>query len=535
VSAYGYPDATTPSLDALASEGALFERAVSTSNWTLPAHMSALTGLSPSAHRVEDEEDRLPDEVVTLAQSFRQAGYATAGFASHIYLDERYGFARGFDRYAVAANQRAARVSERAISWLADLGSGPFFLFLHYFDPHWSFDPPEEFRERFGSPPRQAGRLLNLYRYQEPGVEMPPELVREVSALYDGEIAYTDREIGRVLAWLRDRGRLDHTVVAVVSDHGEEFGDHGGFGHATHLHGEVSGIPMLVRFPAGVPAGTRRRELVSLVDLPVTLLALAGIDPAPQFTREGLPLFSSVSDGAERSLVAESTRTGPKRFAVRAGDYKLLSGGRYRPVSFARRNGKLAAFELDPVEFEAALYDVAEDPRERRNLLAEEGWDEEARRLRETLDGFLERTARGVRLSCTARAGPEVAGTVTFRAPLLDEPFPLTAEGTASVEELEPTRFAILLRPGAGEAALLFPTTADKGSIGIELAAADGTPFGGTFAIPAAGSATEIGPGGKARGPCRIAVPEGLAAGREGRVELTPEDRERLRELGYAE
>jgi arylsulfatase A-like enzyme len=118
VSAYGYDRPTTPALDALGREGAVFENASSTSNWTLPAHMSMLTGLFPSSHRVDGPKDRLPPDLRTLAAAFRTAGHATGGFTSHIYLDEKYGFARGFDTYELVSKRRAEQVTAQAIEWL---------------------------------------------------------------------------------------------------------------------------------------------------------------------------------------------------------------------------------------------------------------------------------------------------------------------------------------------------------------------------------------------------------------------------------
>ena len=177
VGTYGHPRPTTPVLDALASEGAAFENAVSTSNWTLPAHMSMWTGLSPSAHQVEDDRDGLAPEVLTFVETLRENGYATAGFASHAYLEARYGFSRGFDRYAVGIDQRAETVSRQAVAWL-DSEPEPFFLFLHYFDPHWDYRPPIGFDTRFGARRPGAGRFRTLAPFFDPEHSMPGSLRR---------------------------------------------------------------------------------------------------------------------------------------------------------------------------------------------------------------------------------------------------------------------------------------------------------------------------------------------------------------------
>lgn len=523
VSAYGHARPTTPGIDRLAREGALFERAVSSSNWTLPAHMSLLTGLSPGRHRVEDERDRLPQELRSLAESFRDAGYATAGFASHVYLDARYGFARGFDRFELDPERRAAEVSERAVAWLERHADGPFFLFLHYFDPHWDYDPPEPFRRRFGSPPREAGLLSRLYRYQDPELDFPPQLLRDATALYDAEIAYTDAALSRVLDRLRERRRLDDTVVAVLSDHGEEFGEHRGFGHGSHLHGELSSIPLVLRFPPRIAAGTRRADLVGLVDLPATLLALAGRTPEDQFRREGRALFEVAPD-AERSLVVESTRNGPRRLALHRGDHVLLGAGSYRPIGFERRGGKLEAFEGAPLPLAPALFDVAQDPGEVRNRLHDPEFAGLAQALREALRGYAEETASGLLLACGPEAGAEISGRVGFERPLRDQPYGIDPEGRARTRELSPTQFEVALEPAGREATLVFPTPIEPGSVRLALGDGDAEVV---QSVPPPGQTARY-------GACRLES-RGVAPAESERVELGEEERARLRALGYVE
>jgi arylsulfatase A-like enzyme len=371
MSIYGYGRETTPQLDALAREGVVFERAVSPSNWTLPAHGSLLTGLTPARHGLTKERGRLGDTVPTLAEAFRAAGYDTAGFASHVYLGERYGFARGFRFYEVEPSQRAEAVTERALSWLQEHGSEPFFLFLHYFDPHWDYAPPPPWRTRFGPARMELGRLSALFRFQRLDTPFPESVRREVLRLYDGEIAYTDDQIGRLLDALRETGQLDRTVVALVSDHGEEFGERGSFGHGTHLHAEVIRIPFIVRYPPRLPAGQRRPERVDLTSLPATLLDLAGLRARPGVPElPGLALFAE--GGLERAargfVLSMSQRRGPLRWAAYRGRHKLASRARWRPLMFEMVDGQRRAVALEPIELPAALFDVLEDPAETRDL-----------------------------------------------------------------------------------------------------------------------------------------------------------------------
>ena len=531
VSAYGYAQPTTPVLDGLARQGSLFERALSTSNWTLPAHASLFTGLSPSRHRVEDSSDRLPDALHTLAESFHDAGYASAGFASHIYLDARYGFARGFDSWQVAPEQRASQVSDAAIAWLARQSPDePFLLFLHYFDPHWDYDPPDRFWKRFGSPPRPYGQLGFLNAYRDPTRPMAPELLRDVAALYDAEIAYTDDELGRVVAWLREHRRLDTTVVAVVADHGEELDDHGGFGHGSHLHAELTDIPLILRYPPRIPAGTRRSDPVSLADLPATLLDLAKLDPQPQFLDEGRSLFGATSPPDERSLIAESTRSGPKRFALHRGSYVFLGGGSYRLLEFGMRRGKVVAREGETVQLEPQLFDQARDPTEQHDLLHVPGGERRAAELGAELSRIALSRVVGLRLSCPeAGAGP-VEGELVFAKPLRDEPYVVQGSGdaAATVEEVEPKHFHVTIRPAPEPATVVFTTNRIDPSVSVELRDTEET----THQRISPSRATEgvrLGPGGR----CRLEG-RGLEGG-GGSVELSPEQRERLRELGYAE
>jgi hypothetical protein len=366
---------------------------------------------------------------------------------------------------------------------------------------------------------------------------MPQSVALEAMVLYDGEIAYTDHHIGRVLDWLRARDRLDDTAVAVVFDHGEEFADHGSFGHGMHLHGEVTGVPMILRFPPRIDAGLRQRDPATVADLPATLLELIGIEPDGQFLEEAVALFARSAPPSDppRDIVSESSRKGPKRFAIQRGSYRFLSRGTYRPIAFTMSDGEFTSVSLEPVPIQPALYDLSRDPVERVNLIEDDAARAHGAELRAALAVYIDRSAGGVRISCARNAGAEITGTVAFEDPLLDEPFPLSVEAPAFAEELDPTLFRVTLRPSTEEAGIVFPAGGSSLSVRVSLAGRDVPPFGGVYELPLPGEIRTLGLGGEPAGACRIALRRALESRDKGAVALDPEDIEALRALGYAQ
>jgi arylsulfatase A-like enzyme len=329
---------TSPALDRLAAQGVLMEDAYTTTSWTLPSHLALFTGEPAHVHAVEQSYHRLPAGVPTLTQALKAAGYATAGFYSGPFLEPSFGFARGFDRYEAcygteleAASQRAAELAAQRDAALAsgdqralqaalaehdrakkelqrlshhDVSSArvtdavlgelerraaderPFFLFAHFFDPHYDYEPPAP-HDRFD--PGYAGGFDPSNYAFNPAVAGPPQGpgprerrigerdLEHVVALYEGELAWTDAQVGRVLDKLDELGLADDTLVIVVADHGDEFFEHGSIGHRRTLFEEVVRVPMLLRLPGVLPAGERVAGLVSLLDVPATVLELVGL------------------------------------------------------------------------------------------------------------------------------------------------------------------------------------------------------------------------------------------------------------------
>ncbi len=332
VGAWGADFAETPTLDALATRGVRFETAIATAPLTLPSHASLLTGLWPPRHGVRHNGlYRLGKQHPTLAGLLAAAGWETGAVVGAFVLDARFGLARGFAHYDDATGaelsapggflERDARaVTDAALAWLGEARE-PFFLFAHYYDPHRDFEPPEPFASRF------AGRP------------------------YDGEIAYVDAELGRLLGALEGDGRLARTLVVVTSDHGESLGEHGEPTHAYSLYDATQHVPLLVSGP-GIPSGGVVAGVVRAgVDVAPTLLELAGVAPPESLDGRSLVPLWSAGETAPRHAYAETLAT-------------QLDFG-WAPL-FALRSERYLFVDAPRPE----LYDVGADPGQTRNLLA---------------------------------------------------------------------------------------------------------------------------------------------------------------------
>jgi len=351
--AYGYRRATSPNIDAVAREGAVFETVMSPTSWTLPAHMTMLTSLPPEKHGVITDRLRLAHRVETLPQRLHRAGYETAGFVSATYLDGLFGFNRGFDVYddysilrIAAEKSRTAitsgLVADRAIHWLQHRAtSSPFFLFLHFYDVHYNYNPPPQFARKFDPSYRGAvtGDIDSLPR------DLKPRDLAHLVALYDGEIAWVDANIGRVLATLPK-----NTIVVITADHGEEFLDHGQCGHYKTLYDEVLRVPLIVRYPGRVAAGRRVQGQVRLMDIGPTLFALAGIRTPRTHDQTAARSLTCFLQPAKSPKVPSLPAFGDLRgeiASLRTGDAKLIRNLRTNQEEF---------------------YDLATDPGERHDM-----------------------------------------------------------------------------------------------------------------------------------------------------------------------
>jgi arylsulfatase A-like enzyme/tetratricopeptide (TPR) repeat protein len=345
---YGGDPSATPVLDGLARRGVVFLRAYTHVPVTLPSHASLLTGATPAHHGVHDNGTFVLDgRFPTLAEAFARAGYRTGAFVSSVILDRRYGLARGFSQYSdqidtgegeeVLAQRPAGATVDQALAWLDRDSAVPVFAWVHLYDPHNPYTPPEPFASRF------AGRP------------------------YDGEVAYMDAEIGRLLGVWASRKRP--LLVAAVADHGESLGEHGEPTHAYFIYGATQHVPLILSFPGALPSGRQVEPLVRTVDLAPTLLEIA---------RLALP------DGLEgRSLVPLiSGRSGTSPGPVYQESYipRLWWGAR---EILGIRSGPWLYVRSPRPE----IYNVEEDPAETVNLAAERPGEIE--RLGALLDGIV--------------------------------------------------------------------------------------------------------------------------------------------------
>jgi choline-sulfatase len=338
--AYGYADAETPNIDALAQRGVLFAQATSPAPLTLPAHSSIMTGTYPTYHGVRvNGNTALSPAQTTIAETLKERGYATGAWIAAFVLDGRWGLNQGFDVYDdrfdlgkykhldLGSVQRPGNeVVDAALAWLDAHEKGPFFAWVHLYDPHTPYEPPEPF----------------LSKYQPRGMR----------GLYDGEIAFADQQVGRCLSWLRTHGVEDRTVVVVMGDHGEALGDHGEASHGYFVYDDTLHVPLILAAPVERLRGVRVDAQVSSVDLLPTLFELLGIGVPPRaHGRSLLPVMLDPA-GARVAYAYGESMTPNLQFgwsslhALRSTRYKLIKAPR------------------------PELYDLAADPQETTNVIA---------------------------------------------------------------------------------------------------------------------------------------------------------------------
>jgi len=331
---YGYAHGSTPAIDALGREGIVFDGVYSHCPLTLPAHASMLTGLTPPHHGVHDNAGfTLKPGARTLAARFHDSGRATGAAVSAFVLRSATGIAQGFDRYDdeivqdpsledMGNQQRdGAKSVASLLGWIEAQGDRRFFAFLHLYEPHTPYTPPSPYKERFADSP------------------------------YDGEIAYADELVGRLLAPLRAKGALDHTLVALTADHGEGLGEHGEQEHGFFLYRETVRVPLVLRLPGASQAGRRVSATAAQVDLAATLLDLVGL---PATGMDGASLRPAIAGGPGPGRPVYSETFFPR---YHFGWSQLLSTteSRFRYIRAPRPE----------------LFDDAMDPGETRNLSAE--------------------------------------------------------------------------------------------------------------------------------------------------------------------
>ncbi len=350
---YGYGKPVSPRIDAFAREATLFRHAVAQSPWTRPSMATILTGLLPRTHGVHRKRHALSSEAVTLAEALKQQGYETAGFVTNGNVARSFGFGQGFDTYELLPRKRSAAmdVHARAAAWLEDEKDAPFFLYLHTVEPHAPYDPPETFRRRFAPQVQDEAltRMNLLKRLQERKVPATPELRRDLLALYDAEVAANDAAFGELIDLLVRKGLWEDTLIVFVSDHGEEFLDHGGWEHGKTLHTEMLDVPLIVRIP-GIGKGKVLERQAQHADLVPTILSAVGLPiPAAVEGRSLLPWMNGApGDGAEEVAFSWLDEYGLQMASATTPEWRLIE--KRAPVS-----GR-------------SLYDRRSDPGEKSDL-----------------------------------------------------------------------------------------------------------------------------------------------------------------------
>jgi arylsulfatase A-like enzyme len=377
VGAYGYERNTTPTLDALAEDGVLYEDAVSVSSWTLPTHMSMLTGLLPTEHGLRKDQKKLPS-VPYLPGILGRAGYETVGIVSSLLLTPTFGFDEGFDRYHALVDAPAEALVDRAIQEMSRTVGRSRFLFLHLFDAHWPYDPSPEVLSSFGPRPRDISDLLKKVIARAPPAG--PEDVEGLKTLYDAEVLEIDRELGRLVSALKAAGRYDSALIVVTADHGEAFYEHGFWQHSEVIYAEVTQIPLIIKFPGNTPRG-RRSDVVDQLHIFPTILEAAFL-PSP-LERKGLARPGPSDALTEITWEGNESKGAAMKVAIRKGPFKYV----------ATFEGDVSDPDFVSRLVREELYDRSQDPGETNDLFGKRAADPFRSEAREFLQKVRSRRA----------------------------------------------------------------------------------------------------------------------------------------------
>lgn len=365
---YGNPRGLSPRIDAIAAEGIRFDRAISTSGWTLPAVASLLTGAWPTVHGGLGKKTALTpirDELPTAAECFRESGFNTLGVANAAFVSPLLHLDRGFDVYdhRHAYNWEIRRADESidtALRLMRAHQEESNFVFIHLFDPHLDYDPPPGYVTKFTGGRQEPAPPLSmkmcLAMEGNDGDQPPaPQDVDYVEGVYYGEVNFVDVHVGRLVDELKAMGMYERTTLIITADHGEEFWEHNGFEHGHTLYDELIRIPLIMKLPAAVrPVKGVISGQVRLLDVMPTVFDLLGMETPPSFV--GRSLMPFVMGQQQEDLIAFSEST------LYKGDKLSWRTDRYKYV-----------YDLNPQgEQQAELYDWRSDPAETQNIIEEQ-------------------------------------------------------------------------------------------------------------------------------------------------------------------
>ncbi len=376
---YGYERETSPNLDAFSRDALLFEQAMSSCSWTLPATASLLTGLHPNTHGVlGNTRNYLVDGITTLPEYLAWRGVTTAAFSANHLVCQAINFDQGFERF-VEKFESAEGVNRDLFGWLESAGPFQFFGYVHYMEPHSPYSAPGKHRQHFDPDYVEerdfSGALPEKWRRGQVDEPFTPEESEHLVSLYDSEIRYWDLRFGHLLDVLEELSIMDRTLIIITADHGEEFFDHSGLGHGVTLYNECIQVPLIIRDPR-MKKGVRVSETVSTTSIFNSVTDILGFEK-PGFTQvdslypiRGLSSrFDEVFSSTESSIQNVQTRLA----SVIRGPLKLIK-------DIQRQGGS------------AELYDLKEDPLERSDLTEER--KEGAARLEKSVLAWYESTAK---------------------------------------------------------------------------------------------------------------------------------------------
>jgi arylsulfatase A-like enzyme len=554
---YGYPRDTSSNIArTLAKPGVVVEQAYSQAPWTLPSVVSFQTSRLPGEILGDDAAAYgIPPGVPTLAESMSKLGYETGGFFANKILHAGNGFARGFDTFYSPPDDGAmngeegpdaAALDQRLLPWLEAHRNQPFFLYAHYIDPHDPYDNPEIVDNRSPFEPPCPGcvsgrHIQGVYAGKIP-LHDPARDTEHLKALYDSEIHYADRFIGRLIDSLPPEV-LRNTLIVLTADHGEEFHEHGGWKHGFTLYEEQIHVPLLVRWDGHIPAGSRLRGTVRLLDLAPTLVRAVGGRPEPSW--EGVDLMAALAGRQplpRLAAFAQHMMIGPLRTAAVLDGRKLILFNARTPFTPAN---ELEAYlwtqdlhRLHRVE----LYDLSHDAHERSNLAASQ--PEEIGRLQPILHRQLDRELPGLRVFAAGfPAGSRLQGSLVLERP----PTRWVSYFLADDDRVELAGDRVSFDLGGEALEKGFRLEGDVGGVRSvearlggrplpagQLLAGRGAPYAGG---PLSATALTTGELPVARGPALLfwlpgglSLPSGAPAGKPA---PNPETERRLRALGY--
>jgi arylsulfatase A-like enzyme len=377
---------TSPHIDALALEGAVYQRAYAPNFWTLPSHASLFTGLYPSQAGATSETLQLPLSNTTVAEALKKAGYDTAAFVCNPWVSTERGFAQGFSEFhemwrsvnQSEASQKFGRPEwatlKKVLGWLdrRNEAPNPFFLFININCVHLPYQPPEPFLSRFvgnrgynNEEVNRVAAITSMWSHLAGELKLSERDYGILSDLYDGEVAFADECVGQIVEQVRDSGILDDSVVIVTSDHGENLGEHGLIDHHLSMYETTLHIPLMIRYPRAFRAGSRVNDFVSIVVIAPTIMDLCDIgNGMEKLTHTETSL--ALNDRQDRAFVV-------------AGNERPLTGiglmrERYPKFDSNSIDYRMRAIRTDTykliwkIDRDTELFDLQADPGELNNL-----------------------------------------------------------------------------------------------------------------------------------------------------------------------